>query len=75
MKGSRDRRSTRTGGEGIEARAEIQQVFSRVFPLSFSGSSMNYWFWKINSHQIALLFSKILCREVINAFGERVKIK
>jgi hypothetical protein len=36
--------------QGIEARAEIQQVFPGIFALPLSGSSMHHGSGKINSH-------------------------
>jgi hypothetical protein len=38
-------------GKGINARAEIQHVFSGFFPLPFSGTPMNHSLWKVNSHK------------------------
>jgi len=38
------------GGQGIKARAEIQQVFPGIFTLSLSGATMYHGSGKINSH-------------------------
>jgi hypothetical protein len=55
------------GGEGIDTRAEIQHIFSGFFPLSLSGTTMNFPFWKVDHHKNPV-FSQILGLAVLNVF-------
>jgi hypothetical protein len=59
-KGSKVRVPQKRGREGIDTRAEIQDIFSGFFALTLSGTAMNISLRKVNHHKTPVFFQNTL---------------